>query len=445
MNTVDSKKNCIFVGGIPSEATPITVSQYFSRFGKVSKVKLNKTRSGQRDRNGPSVQHRGCGFIEMETKEGVSKVLNAGEHYIYGQKLDCRLAMTNRERKTYHQALNQERRKVFIGKLPKEITKDCIENFFKQLVEIEETTLIQKESKDFAICFLLLKEKYSGELLIGKSFEVQPSVIVDCQLALNPQQLYQRKLAEDNTENSESEHSLGLPVAEVAEPNAKKGRHDPSIESDLSTRGGHSPNRRIGTAVSELPDLTSAKAQTCRSSNEVSLPKELPAKKKGPCQNFSSVSKLQVLAHQSAKAPQLSEPHLRGASYNTPWGDDGANQRTPAPSLGYFSRNNIQDGINSSRDKYRESIPALGVKLQAQTQRAFDSPLADILEVGDGSKNRQQEVDSPYPFQPSSKHQTNALWTCSPRNCSFYASMKSKYLSSRAMKQDTLFYSPFRF
>lgn len=445
MNTVDSKKNCIFVGGIPSEATPTTVSQYFSRFGKVSKVKLNKTRSGQRDRNGPSVQHRGCGFIEMDTKEGVSRVLNSGEHFIYGQKLDCRLAMTNRERKSYHQALNQERRKVFIGKLPKEITKDCIESFFKQLVEIEETTLIQKESKDFAICFLLLKEKYSGELLIGKSFEIKPSVFVDCQLALNPQQLYQRKLAEDNAEFSESELSLGLPVAGEPESNAKKDWHDPSIESDLSTRGGHSPGRRIGTAVSELPDVSTVKTHACKSSNDIGLPKEPPAKT-SVCQNFSSVAKLQVLAHQPAIAPQLSEPHLRGASYNTPWGDDGANQRSPAPSLGYYSTNShIQEDFSSSRDKNRETKTAMGVKHQAQLQWPVDTPLADILEVGEGSKTRQQEVDSPYPFQPSSKHRSHAQRPDSTRNCGFYASLKSAHLSSRSGKDSALFYSPFRF
>jgi hypothetical protein len=381
----------------------------------------------------------------METKEGVSKVLNTGEHYIYGQKLDCRLAMTNRERKTYHQALNQERRKVFIGKLPKDITKDCIENFFKKLVEIEETTLIQKESKDFAICFLLLKEKYSGELLIGKSFEIRPSVFIDCQLALNPQQLYQRKIADDIADYSDSEQSSGLPATEDVQSKVKKDWHDPSVESDLSTRGGHSPNRRIGTAVSELPDLSTVKIPTCKSSNDICLPKELSAKN-SMSQSFSSVSKFPAQTHQPAKAPQLSEPHHRGASYNTPWGDDGENQRTPAPSLGYYSRNkNIQEDINSSRDRNRETKAAVGVKLLAQLHKPVDIPLADNLVLGEGSKNRQQEVDSPYPFQPSSRHRTVSHWSDSTRYCSFYVSWKSKHLYSRAMEDATLFYSPFRF
>ena len=82
--------------------------------------------------------------------------------------------MTNRERKAYHQVLNQEQRKVFIGKLPKTITKEYIENYFSKFVEIEETTLIQKETKDFAICFLLLAQKNSGKILAGRTFELLP-------------------------------------------------------------------------------------------------------------------------------------------------------------------------------------------------------------------------------------------------------------------------------
>lgn len=193
-----STKNCIFVGGVPYNADSTVVMNYFKQFGKVIKVKLNKTRNGTRDDTGikASASHRGCGFIEMESREGLAKVLSAPEHIVMGHKLDCRLAMTNRERKAYHQSLNQDRRKIFIGKLPKSITKEQIETFFSSMVEIEETTLIKKDKKDFAICFLLLKDKYSGDLLAGKTFEIGPEITVECQIALFPQQLHQRKAAE---------------------------------------------------------------------------------------------------------------------------------------------------------------------------------------------------------------------------------------------------------
>lgn len=203
MSNSESKKNCIFVGGVPPTVTPDAVKAYFLQFGPVSKIKMNKSRGNQREKSSFPVLHRGCGFIEMATQDGLNKVLQVREHFLYDQKLDCRLAMTNRERKSYHQTLNQERRKIFIGKLPKTITKETIEAFFSQLVAIEDTTLIQKDSKDFAICFLLLKEKYAGEKLAGKSFEIAPSVIVDCQMALFPQQLHQRKLAETNSSEPE--------------------------------------------------------------------------------------------------------------------------------------------------------------------------------------------------------------------------------------------------
>ena len=208
MNVSESKKNCIFVGGVPPTVTPDAVKAYFAQFGPVSKIKMNKSRGNQREKTSFPVLHRGCGFIEMATQEGLNNVLHVKEHYLLDQKLDCRFAMTNRERKSYHQTLNQERRKIFIGKLPKTIAKESIEAFFSKLVNIEDTTLIQKDSKDFAICFLLLKEKYAGEKLAGKSFEIAPSVIVDCQMALFPQQLHQRKLAEKNSSEPEINGSL---------------------------------------------------------------------------------------------------------------------------------------------------------------------------------------------------------------------------------------------
>jgi len=205
MNATEGKKHCIFVGGIPGNTSPQTVSEYFGQFGRVGRVKLNKTRSGQ----GESASHRGCGFIEMETREGMLRVLSHSDHYIGGQRLDCRVAMTNRERKAYHNALNLDRRKVFIGKLPKTVTKETIEAFFSRIVAIEETTLIQKETKDFAICFLLLQDRYAGELLAGHTFEILPGVHVECQLALFPQQLHQRKLQQTmETDNACQQSTL---------------------------------------------------------------------------------------------------------------------------------------------------------------------------------------------------------------------------------------------
>lgn len=229
MSTSDSKKNCVFVGGVPLSMTLEAVKDYFSQFGAVVRVKLNKVRGAQ-SQGDLSPIHRGCGFVEMLTQDGLSKILEIKEHYLAGQKLDCRIAMTNRERKSYHQNLNVERRKVFIGKLPKTITKECITNFFSQLVDIEEVTLIHKESKDFGICFLLLKEKYAGDSLVGCSFEIAPSVTVHCQMALFPQQLHQLKFADKSqiagddgiSENSSSNAEVGSDKL-LRTPHQRKG------------------------------------------------------------------------------------------------------------------------------------------------------------------------------------------------------------------------------
>lgn len=198
MDNQQRTKYCIFMGGIPITASHSIVADYFGQFGLVVKVKLNKSRVTQKLDMEVIASHRGCGFVEMLDQTGLKAALSVRDHRICGQIIDCRLAMTNKERKSYHLTLNNERRKVFIGKIPKSVTKEVIESFFSSFVDIEETTLIQKDGKDFAICFLLLKGKGSGDILAGKTFDIGPGVSVECQLALFPQQLHQKKIVESS-------------------------------------------------------------------------------------------------------------------------------------------------------------------------------------------------------------------------------------------------------
>lgn len=187
------------------------IRSYFQKYGEIRHITLNKAKQENRDDENsypqvitkntnfgnpgnPPNSHRGCGFVEFLHSHSVKAVIQVKEHYLNSYKIDCRVAMTNNERKNYQKTIMHEHRKVFIGKLPAGVTRETLHNFFVQFSEIEEITLIFKADKSFGISFILFKKPYIGDFLVNKTFVVQPGVEVECELALNPQQLHERKL-----------------------------------------------------------------------------------------------------------------------------------------------------------------------------------------------------------------------------------------------------------
>lgn len=222
------------------------IRTYFEKYGDIRHVTLNKAKQDNRDQedSGPQVMckntnnghsssnHRGCGFVEFVYGHSVKAVTQVKEHYLNGHKIDCRIAMTNNERKNYQKTIMKERRKVFIGKLPAGVTRDTLHNFFVQFSEIEEITLIFKPDKSFGISFILFKKPYIGDFLVNKTFTIQPGVVVECELALNPQQLHDRKLqemdsqpvlAELNETATNGLKNFSSEIAAQAESSQKKG------------------------------------------------------------------------------------------------------------------------------------------------------------------------------------------------------------------------------
>lgn len=188
------------------------IRDHFQKFGEIKYITLNKAKQECRDieDGGPQVMerntnlgkspnnHRGCGFVEFLHSHSIKAATHVKEHYMNGHKIDCRIAMTNNERKNYQKSIMRERRKVFIGKLPAGVTREMLHNYFVQFSEIEEITLIFKPDKSFGISFILFKKPYIGDYLVNKIFTIQPGIAVECELALNPQQLHERKLQESH-------------------------------------------------------------------------------------------------------------------------------------------------------------------------------------------------------------------------------------------------------
>lgn len=211
------RKNCVFIGGIPPNLTEGRLMAYFLQYGSVKAVTLNKPKLGHKQNRGHEgfshhdsedemstleEEHGRCGFVEFATPFAAQAVLAAKTHLIDGQRIDTRIAMTNNERKLYQKQIMSDKRKIFIGHLPKSIHKDFITDYFTKAVgPIEEVTLIHKQDKEHGLCFILFTEKGVGDRIAFQEFEILPGVKVTCEHALNPQQLHLRKQQTQSLEN----------------------------------------------------------------------------------------------------------------------------------------------------------------------------------------------------------------------------------------------------
>ena len=187
----------IFIGGVSKALSEDDLLAYFGKFGPVAKITLQAKRETKTHSTEQSKKdtHRGCGVVVMGSAEAYQAVLQQREHKLPLCTVLCRPALSNSQRKRHNKCIAAARRKVFIGGLPKYTTKHDIESFFGGLVGIEEITLISKDASEASFCFLLLKESFSAETYFGKRFEIFPGIEVECQEALTPLQIAQRKKA----------------------------------------------------------------------------------------------------------------------------------------------------------------------------------------------------------------------------------------------------------
>lgn len=262
---ISKRRNCVFIGGLPLEVTERAVRSYFELFGEVRGVVLNKVKQEQRDALEWSAEqvssekqssHRGCGFVEFDSFQVVQSVTRLKDHSIMGHKIDCRIAMTNNERKNYQKSIMNEKRKVFIGKLPTGVSKEDIHSYFSRFSEIEEVTLIYKREKNFGICFILFRQNHVGDKLTGKQFEISPGVFVECELALNPQQLHQRKLQEGaSCYSSEKQEKHAEPTPSENAPLQKQLEEPNAVPATERTSAG---NKKVSHPGEEALIATSA-------------------------------------------------------------------------------------------------------------------------------------------------------------------------------------------
>ena len=90
----------VFFGGVPKSTPKRTVFSYFSTFGAIKEVSLEKRDSKHPSRHHlPTTLHRGCGFVEFRVKRAADKARRQVSHIIEGVSFEVRLALSGADKK----------------------------------------------------------------------------------------------------------------------------------------------------------------------------------------------------------------------------------------------------------------------------------------------------------------------------------------------------------
>lgn len=190
----------IFVGGLDLETTEEDLTEYFSKFGKVVerliKVDIKSKKS------------RGFGFIGFKTPESIELVLELGEHFIRGKKIDCKRAMTKEEAYSLNKNLKDSCRKVFVSNIPRDTSKAELTKLFNQYGRVTEVNLMFKK-KDTGFCYLIYEREDEAIKMIEQKYIEFKGSQLEAKKAI-PKDL--TDFPEDDSKGRASTNQYGIPM-----------------------------------------------------------------------------------------------------------------------------------------------------------------------------------------------------------------------------------------
>jgi len=132
----------IFVGGIPSEASKETLTEYFSQYGEVSDCIIMVDNITGRS--------RGFGFVTFMDPISVNKVLSSLRHTINGKVVDAKRAVPKGPNQghilrsmgiTSNRADRNPECKIFVGGVAQGTTESDLESHFKEFGKVLEVKI----------------------------------------------------------------------------------------------------------------------------------------------------------------------------------------------------------------------------------------------------------------------------------------------------------------
>jgi RNA recognition motif-containing protein len=154
----DINKFKIFVGGFPVEFSEADLISYMEQFGEVKEARLHLKRNGE---------SKGFAFVYFREERSVKDVLKRKEHRIGSKSFECKPVVNHQE--AVDHAKNEQKRKVFIGGLSKNVTKKDLEEYFKAFGSVQKVILNREHYTDISrgCGFVIFNQKLSVTRLLG--------------------------------------------------------------------------------------------------------------------------------------------------------------------------------------------------------------------------------------------------------------------------------------
>ncbi|CAG01206.1 unnamed protein product, partial [Tetraodon nigroviridis] len=167
----------MFVGGLSWDTSKKDLKDYFNKFGDVTDCTIKMDQGTGRS--------RGFGFILFKDPASVEKVLEQKEHKLDGRVIDPKRALAMKKEPV---------KKVFVGGLNPDTSKEVIQEYFEEFGEIENIELPQdpKTEKRRGFVFITYKEEACVKKALENKFHTVGGSKCEIKIA-QPKEVYQQQ------------------------------------------------------------------------------------------------------------------------------------------------------------------------------------------------------------------------------------------------------------
>lgn len=167
----------MFVGGLSWDTSKKDLKDYFNKFGEVTDCTIKMDQGTGRS--------RGFGFILFKDPASVEKVLDQKEHKLDGRVIDPKRALAMKKEPV---------KKVFVGGLNPDTSKEVIQEYFEEFGEIENIELPQdpKTEKRRGFVFITYKEEACVKKALENKFHTVGGSKCEIKIA-QPKEVYQQQ------------------------------------------------------------------------------------------------------------------------------------------------------------------------------------------------------------------------------------------------------------
>uniref|UniRef100_A0A7N5ZT95 Heterogeneous nuclear ribonucleoprotein A/B n=1 Tax=Anabas testudineus TaxID=64144 RepID=A0A7N5ZT95_ANATE len=167
----------MFVGGLSWDTSKKDLKDYFSKFGEVTDCTIKMDQQTGRS--------RGFGFILFKDAASVDKVLEQKEHRLDGRQIDPKKAMAMKKDPV---------KKIFVGGLNPDTSKEVIQEYFGTFGEIETIELPQdpKTEKRRGFVFITYNDEAPVKKVMEKKYHNVGGSKCEIKIA-QPKEVYQQQ------------------------------------------------------------------------------------------------------------------------------------------------------------------------------------------------------------------------------------------------------------